>query len=224
MPELPLAQFCVLRFVADAGQVTARQVAEGLRMGRGDVQNHLRLLAGKDLLDADSSTVPVSYTVTGIACLNGDTAATDLLLYSLYDTDGDLVANTALAGTLAANANTFQSIAFTSVYTITPGRYWVGWQTNGTTTRLETIPASTFVNVLTTSSTGTFGTIEEPTIPTTFTADVGPVALRGPVARHDVRTQRSSNRVSTARGSPLLVSMSCRDRRRWRYVSRLDRL
>lgn len=64
MPELPLAQSRVLRFVADAGQVTARQVTDGLRMDRGDVQNHLRLLTGKDLTAADSTTVPVSYTVT----------------------------------------------------------------------------------------------------------------------------------------------------------------
>lgn len=61
---LPLAQSRVLRFVATERQVTAAQVADGLRMDRGAVQNHLRLLFGKNLLDADSSTVPVSYTVT----------------------------------------------------------------------------------------------------------------------------------------------------------------
>ena len=64
MPELPIAQSRVLRFVADGGQVTAGQVTQALRMNRGDVQNHLRLLGGKRLLDADSTTVPVSYTVT----------------------------------------------------------------------------------------------------------------------------------------------------------------
>ncbi|HET9974887.1 MAG TPA: MarR family transcriptional regulator [Streptosporangiaceae bacterium] len=62
--SLPLAQARVLRFVADEGQVTAAQVADGLRMNRGAVQNRLRLLFAKNLLDADSSTVPVSYTVT----------------------------------------------------------------------------------------------------------------------------------------------------------------
>jgi len=64
MPGLPLAQSRVLRFVADGGQVTAGQVTQALRMARGDVQNHLRLLGGQRLLDADSTTVPVSYTVT----------------------------------------------------------------------------------------------------------------------------------------------------------------
>ena len=54
---LPLAQSRVLRFVADGGQVTAGQVTQALRMNRGDVQNHLRLLGGKRLLDADSTTV-----------------------------------------------------------------------------------------------------------------------------------------------------------------------
>lgn len=62
--SLPLGQSRVLRFVADGGQVTAAQVTDGLRMNRGAVQNHLRLLFVKDLLSADSSTVPVSYTVT----------------------------------------------------------------------------------------------------------------------------------------------------------------
>ncbi len=64
MPELPLAQSRVLRFVADGGQVTARQVARALRMARDTTRNALTLLAGKGLLDADSTTVPTSYTVT----------------------------------------------------------------------------------------------------------------------------------------------------------------
>lgn len=62
--DLSLAQSCVLRFVADGGQVTAWDVAEGLRISRVVVRDALTLLAGQDLLDADSTTVPVSYTVT----------------------------------------------------------------------------------------------------------------------------------------------------------------
>lgn len=61
---LPLAQCRVLRFVADAGQVTARQVTQGLRMDRHTANNALTLLAGKGLAAADSTTVPVSYTAT----------------------------------------------------------------------------------------------------------------------------------------------------------------
>jgi DNA-binding MarR family transcriptional regulator len=73
---LPLAQSRVLRFVADTGPATARQVTAGLRMDRGDVQNHLRLLAGKGLLAPDQFALPVSYAVTdeGKEALAGDGA------------------------------------------------------------------------------------------------------------------------------------------------------
>ena len=64
MPELPPAQSRVLRFVAAGGQVTDREAARALRMPRDTTRNALTLLAGKGLLDADSTTVPVSYTVT----------------------------------------------------------------------------------------------------------------------------------------------------------------
>lgn len=115
-------------------------------------------------------------TVTNIGCLNGGTAATDKLIYGLYNSAGTLVANTALAGVLAANADTFQQIALTATYTAVAGQYYIGWQTNGTTTRVRTIAASTFIQMLTTSQTGTFGTMAAiGTIPTTVTADVGPI-------------------------------------------------
>lgn len=63
---LPLAQSRVLRFVADAGPATARQVARGLRMDleSGAAQNALRLLTGKGLLAPDQFAVPVTYAVT----------------------------------------------------------------------------------------------------------------------------------------------------------------
>jgi predicted transcriptional regulator len=63
---LPLAQSRVLRFVADAGPATARQVARGLRMDleRGGVQNALRLLTDKGLLSPDQFAIPLSYAVT----------------------------------------------------------------------------------------------------------------------------------------------------------------
>jgi DNA-binding MarR family transcriptional regulator len=58
---LPLAQSRVLRFVADTGPATARQVTKALRMGRGDVQNALRLLDGKGLVTlADLCAWPAS--------------------------------------------------------------------------------------------------------------------------------------------------------------------
>ena len=61
---LPLAQSRVLRYLAHAGSATARGVTAGLRMDRGDVQNHLRLLTAKGLAAADRSAVPLIYAVT----------------------------------------------------------------------------------------------------------------------------------------------------------------
>lgn len=119
--------------------------------------------------------IPVSKTLTGIGCLNGATAATDLLIYGLWNSSGVLIANTALAGVVAASADTFQQIAFTATKAVTPGRYFIGWQTNGTTTRFRTIAASTFIDVVTASDTGSFATLETLTVPTTFTADKGPI-------------------------------------------------
>lgn len=61
---LPLAQSRVLRFVADTGPATARQVTRGLRMDRDTARNALRLLTGKGLLAPDQFAVPVTYAVT----------------------------------------------------------------------------------------------------------------------------------------------------------------
>lgn len=116
-----------------------------------------------------------SVTATGIGCLNGSAAATDKLLFGLYNSSGTLLANTATAGVTATGTNAFQKIAFTSTYSLTPGLYFIGYQTNGTTTRLRTVAASTYLGLLTTSATGTFGTLPALTVPTTFTADVGPI-------------------------------------------------
>jgi hypothetical protein len=138
-----------------------------------------------------TSTTPVAGTVyyadifipetakvlTGVGVLNAATVGTDKWLLALYDSGGTLLANTATAGTTTSGANAFQQIAFTSTYTVKkPGRYWIGASLNGTTDRFRTIAAATWIDVLTTSATGTFGTLAALTPPTTFTADVGPVA------------------------------------------------
>jgi hypothetical protein len=115
-------------------------------------------------------------TVTNIACLNGSAAATDKYIFGLYNSSGTLVANTALAGVTASGTNAFQSIALTTPYTAVSGQYFVGVQTNGTTTRLRTIATATYLQMATTSQTGVFGTMAAiGTVPTTVTADVGPI-------------------------------------------------
>ena len=119
--------------------------------------------------------IPRQMTLTGAAILNGDTVGTDKSLLALYDTNGALVANTALAGATTSGADAFQQQAFTSTVNVLPGRYWLAAQFNGTTTRFRTIATLTNIDCLTASATGTFGTLTALTVPTTITADKGPV-------------------------------------------------
>ena len=122
--------------------------------------------------------VPYWATWTGIGVLNGVTVGTDNHLVALYDSNGVLIANSALAGALSAGANAFQQRAFTSATPpLAPGRYFLAVQSNGTTATLRTWAAANGGNQMTASSTGTFGTVPASfTPPTTFTADVGPIA------------------------------------------------
>lgn len=122
-----------------------------------------------------SFQMPMDATIDTIACMNGGTAATDKLLYSIYDADGALVAQTATAGTVATGTDAFQALATTANYDMKAGSYFIGWQTNGTTTRFRTIAASTYIGVASGSATGTFGTLPAITPPTTFTADKAPI-------------------------------------------------
>lgn len=123
--------------------------------------------------------IPGAVSVAHIACMNGGTASTDKLLYSIYNASGTLVAQTAAAGTTATGTDAFQSLATTATYAMVPGVYYVGWQTNGTTTRFRTIAASTFIGLNTGSATGTFGTLPAITVPSSFTADKGPICWVG---------------------------------------------
>jgi hypothetical protein len=138
-----------------------------------------------------TSTTPVAGTVyyadvfipetakvlTGVGVLNAATVGTNKWVVGLFDSSGALLANSALAGATTSGANAFQQVAFTATYTVKkPGRYWIGVQLDGTTDRFRTIAAATWIDVLTTSATGTFGTLAALTPPTTFTADVGPIA------------------------------------------------
>lgn len=119
--------------------------------------------------------IPRAMTLTGAAILNGGTVGTDKVVLGLYDTGGALVANTATAGTTTSGTDAFQPLAFTAAPSVQPGRYWLAAQFNGTTTRFRTIATLTNIDCLTASATGTFGTLTALTVPTTITADKGPV-------------------------------------------------
>jgi hypothetical protein len=122
--------------------------------------------------------VPFPMLVTGVGILNGGTVGTNNWIVALYAAvGGSALANSALAGTLTAGANAFQQIPFAGTYQITtPGRFWIGGQLDGTTDRFRSIATGTWIDVLTKSAAGSFGTLPPLTLPTTFTADVGPIA------------------------------------------------
>lgn len=128
-------------------------------------------------LNVSEIFVPHWNTWKGISVLNGTTASTDNMLVALYGSNGTLIANSAVAGTLCANASTFQARDFLIPATLPPGRYFIGVQSNGTTAHTNKFVSANGPLILTTSSTGTFGTVPASiTPPTTFTTAVGCVA------------------------------------------------
>jgi len=118
--------------------------------------------------------VPHWNTWKGLAVLNGTVVGTDNMLVALYGSDGKLLANSAVAGTLSAGASTFQNRDFLVPVTLAPGRYFCGVQSNGTTATSNKFVAANGVNVLTGAVAGTFGTVPATvTVPTTFTTAQG---------------------------------------------------
>jgi hypothetical protein len=118
--------------------------------------------------------VPKNVTLTGYEPLWGATIGTNLANVALFNSSGTLLANSATAGTVTAGANSFQKIPFTTTVNVTgPARYFVGVQLNGTVDFYRGVTASTFMNTLAGSSTGTFGTIPASITPgTTSTGGV----------------------------------------------------
>ncbi len=128
-------------------------------------------------LNVSEIYVPTWNTWKGIAVLNGTIVGTDNMLVALYGSNGTLIANSAVAGTLSAGASTFQNRDFLIPATLPPGRYFIGVQSNGTTATSNKFVSANGPLLLTTSSTGTFGTVPSSiTPPTTFTTAVGCVA------------------------------------------------
>jgi hypothetical protein len=122
--------------------------------------------------------VPANKLATGLAIMFGTTAGgSDKHLVALLDNQGNVVATSALAGAVNSTASTYVKFAFTSQYlTVGPGQYFACTQSNGTSDTIRMLVTGTQDTYLTTSKTGTFGTIPAITVPTTFTSAVGPYA------------------------------------------------
>lgn len=121
--------------------------------------------------------IPHWNTWKGAAVLNGTIVGTDNMLVALYGSDGKLVANSAVAGTLSAGASAFQNRDFLTPVTLAPGRYFIGVQCNGTTATTNKFVSANGVDKLTGAIAGTFGTVPATVaVPTTFTTAQGCVA------------------------------------------------
>ena len=112
--------------------------------------------------------------LTGVAFLVGATGTTDSVIVILYDNNGNVVANSALAGATVGAPAGFQAVAFTTPFQARPGLYYVGVSTNGNHATIRTQAFGYHGCGAITSQ--TFGTLAAITPPTTFTASQGPVA------------------------------------------------
>ena len=122
--------------------------------------------------------IPANCTLTGVAISNGATVGTDKYIVALFDSAGAAVANSALAGVTTAGADVYQAVDFTAPVAVTgPKVYWIALYVDGTTDRFRSIPAvGAFAGLAGEVADQIFGTIAALTLPTTFTADKGPVA------------------------------------------------
>lgn len=113
-------------------------------------------------------------TLTGVSIVNGSAVAGNVVVI-LYDDNGTVIANSALAGTAQAGTAAYQDIPFTAPVDIQgPGRYFVGVQFSSTSARFR---SHTFGRFPAFKKTGeTFGTPTTITPVSTFTTNTGPIA------------------------------------------------
>ena len=121
--------------------------------------------------------VPTNFTATNINVLQGTISGTDKWIGAIYNSAGTKVGNSAIAGVTVTTSNTFLVLPLTATASLVgPGVYYLSVSSNGTTDKFRSVAASTFVSRTTGSATGSFGTLVAITAPTTFTANVGPIA------------------------------------------------
>lgn len=115
--------------------------------------------------------LPYSRLLTGYAPHIGTTGGTDNWIVALYDSGGNLLANSAVVGALVGSGNAWQATAFTSpYYAVGPAQYFACLMSNGTTATIDTVTTGKDDNILTfkSAAAGTFGTLPNFTAPTAF--------------------------------------------------------
>lgn len=128
--------------------------------------------------------IPCNRFVTKVGFLQGGTAGTDKAAATIYDSQGVLIASSAVAGTnLNGSANSFLELTISldgagatigGVNLYGPGQYYIGIQLNGTAAGdIQTI-AAPYLLCAGLVAAGVFGTFPSTiTVPTTFTAAKG---------------------------------------------------
>jgi hypothetical protein len=122
-------------------------------------------------IEVDENTL-----ASGACLLNAATQAGNVI-YALYDNTGTLLANTTLSGTAASGASQYQCIAFTSpIALLGPKEYFIAVQNSAATNTFDVYTTGAAQTSYPTGSVaGVFGTLTNFTsVPTTFTASVGP--------------------------------------------------
>lgn len=120
--------------------------------------------------------LPYSMVMTGLAVLNGTTVGTNKHFAILYDSSGNVLANSATAGTTTSGASTYQKLNFVSKYfAVGPARYFACDGLNGTTDTIRHAITTVNDNVLGGTVTAqVFGTAAKITVPSTFTTAKAP--------------------------------------------------
>ncbi len=106
-----------------------------------------------------SIQVPGDCLVTGVSFLQGLTAATTKAIGVLYDSGGNVLAYSAIAGVTMATASTYKDLPFTAPYQLQgPGMFFIGLIFDGTGSTYGTIPVNCNGGTLGGSSVATFTT------------------------------------------------------------------
>jgi Pectate lyase superfamily protein len=118
--------------------------------------------------------IPVNFSLTGLAQFIGTVGSVDSLIVGLWNSAGEALAHSALAGTLVNVKEDYQFIPLTAAFPIKgPDYYLVGIQCNGTTCRPRVLQRG---SMLSGSQTGVFGTLPAISpLPTAFTTLASPI-------------------------------------------------
>lgn len=123
--------------------------------------------------------IPRYFTAPSLYFMNGN-AVSGKFIISLYNVKGTLITNSSLSGTNQSGVNSFmQGVLLATAIMNAPGIFYVGLQFDGTVARFRTVASSTYVDILSKSTAGSFGTIPAFTPPTTFVTATAPIVAVG---------------------------------------------